>query len=172
MILVISAVFIYFLFHNLFYICIIVVNLLLVNTFVLYFLLFYKRGDNLQLTERIKMLATPLNMTFASIEREVGFGRGTIRKWDENSPSVDRLLKVANLLHTSIDYLMTGENITNNTTLSSEEKEWLELIHQLPEKKRIEFKGELKGYIRCMNESSVAAENLYTAKTGTDSLGK
>lgn len=111
------------------------------------------------LTERIKVLATQRNMTFASIEREVGLGRGTIRKWDENSPSVDRLLKVANLLHTSIDYLVTGETNIINEFISSTDNEWLELIHQLPEKKQIEFKGELKGYIRHMNESSVAAED-------------
>lgn len=124
------------------------------------------------LTERIKVLATQRNMTFASIEREVGLGRGTIRKWDENSPSVDRLLKVANLLHTSIDYLVTGETNIINEFISSTDNEWLELIHQLPEKKQIEFKGELKGYIRHMNESSVAAEDSFIKKTGTNNLEK
>lgn len=118
------------------------------------------------------MLCEPLGFTFATIEKTLGFGNGTIRRWDKSAPSADKLLDLANLLNTSTDFLLTGENNVKNLTLSSEEKEWLELIHQLPEKKRIEFKGELKGYIRHMNESSVAAENSYTAKTGTDSLGK
>ena len=62
------------------------------------------------LTDRIKSLAEPLNMTFASIERDVGIGRGTIRKWDTNCPAADRLLKVANLLNTTTDFLLTGDD--------------------------------------------------------------
>ena len=62
------------------------------------------------LTDRIHQLAEQNNMTFASIERELNFGRGTIRKWDINCPSADKLLKVANLLHTTVDYLLTGKD--------------------------------------------------------------
>lgn len=62
------------------------------------------------LTDRIRQLAEQNNMTFASIERELNFGRGTIRKWDINCPSADKLLKVANLLHTTVDYLLTGKD--------------------------------------------------------------
>ena len=65
------------------------------------------------LTDRIKSLAEPLNMTFASIERDVGIGRGTIRKWDTNCPAADRLLKVANLLNTTTDFLLTGDDHLN-----------------------------------------------------------
>lgn len=119
------------------------------------------------LTERIRLLADSLNMTFASLERDAGIGRGTIRKWDSNCPSADKLLKVANLLNTSIDYLMTGATSAGN--ISQDDLQWLELIHQLPPEKMYEFKGELKGYLRRMEEDSVAAEHL---RTGTDNLGK
>ena len=78
----------------------------LVNIFVLNLLLFLKEVILLLLTERIKMLAEPLHMTFASIERDIGIGRGTIRKWDMNCPAADKLLKVANLLGTTMDYLI------------------------------------------------------------------
>lgn len=118
------------------------------------------------LTERIKGLAEPLNLTFASIERDAGLGRGTIRKWDTNCPSADKLLKVANLLHTTVDFLLTGKNV--QTVLSSEDAEWLSLIHSLPSDVRLEMKGEMKGYLKFM-EKSVAAD---TSKTGTDNLGK
>ena len=122
------------------------------------------------LTERIKLLAEPLNMTFASIERDIGIGRGTIRKWDINCPSADKLLKVANLLDTTMDYLMTGK--TNIIPVSlSEDIEWLNLIHQLPHDTQLEFKGEIKGYLKCLNEEAVAADKSLR-KTGTDSLGK
>ncbi|MDE6492390.1 MAG: helix-turn-helix domain-containing protein [Lactobacillus sp.] len=123
------------------------------------------------LTERIKTLAEPLHMTFASIEREVGIGRGTIRKWDVNCPAADKLLKVANLLNTTMDYLMTGQTNTSTISISlSEDMEWLNLIHRLPEKKQIEFKAKMEGYLECYEES-VAADEPYK-KTGTTNSAK
>lgn len=122
----------------------------------------------LLLTERIKMLAEPLQMTFASIERDIGIGRGTIRKWDMNCPSADKLLKVANLLNTTMDYLMTGQinSITNTISIPfPEDREWLNLIHRLPEKKQIEFKAKMEGFLECYEESVAADESL--KKTGT-----
>lgn len=108
------------------------------------------------LTERIKQLADPLNMTFASIEREAGIGRGTIRKWDTNCPAADKLLKVANLLNSSMDFLMTGaERIS---IFSQEDTEWLTLIHKLPSDAQLEFKGEIKGYLKRIDHENSKKE--------------
>ena len=123
----------------------------------------------LLLTDRIKSLAEPLNMTFASIERDVGIGRGTIRKWDTNCPAADRLLKVANLLNTTTDFLLTGDD--HKKLLSFDYKEWLSLIHQLPPEAQYEFRGELKGYLKRLNEESVAADEPLK-KTGTTNSAK
>lgn len=125
----------------------------------------------LLLTERIKSLADPLHMTFASIERDVGIGRGTIRKWDANCPAADKLLRVANLLNTTMDFLMTGEADNSFSFLTNSDAEWLTLIHQLPPEAQYEFRGELKGYLKRLNEESVAADDSLK-KTGTDKLGK
>ena len=70
------------------------------------------------LTERIKLVCAPLNHTFASIERELEFGQGTIRKWDTSIPSADKLLKVAQLLNTTTDWLLTGKNLPENISIS------------------------------------------------------
>ena len=118
----------------------------------------------LLLTERIKSLADPLHMTFASIERDVGIGRGTIRKWDANCPAADKLLRVA-------DFLITGEADNSFSFLTNSDAEWLTLIHQLPPEAQYEFRGELKGYLKRLNEESVAADDSLK-KTGTDKLGK
>lgn len=126
------------------------------------------------LTERIKNLADLKSMTFASLEREAQIGRGTIRKWDTNCPSADKLQRIAEILNCSIDYLMGGKFATSsvdaakNLTLSVDETEWLTLIHKLPPEKQYELKGYLK---RMIEESSVAADEPLK-KTGTDKPGK
>ncbi len=126
------------------------------------------------LTERIKKLADLNSMTFASLEREAQIGRGTIRKWDTNCPSADKLQRIAEILTWSMDYLMDGKYAT--FSLNTEEKnkisvgdtEWLELIHKLPLEKQLELKGYVK---RMIDESSVAADDSLK-KTGTDKPGK
>ncbi len=56
------------------------------------------------------------------------------------------------------------------TEKQMDDKEWLALIHRLPEKKRDEFKTRIEGYLECYEESVAADESL--KKTGTDNLGK
>lgn len=60
------------------------------------------------LVERIQSLCSSKDTTLIGIEREIGLGRGTIRNWDKNSPSVDKLQKVADYFKVSTDYLLYG----------------------------------------------------------------
>lgn len=60
--------------------------------------------------ERIKELCSEREITVAQLERNLGFGKGTIGKWKERIPSVDKVRVVANYFNVSIDFL-TG--ITN-----------------------------------------------------------
>ncbi len=61
------------------------------------------------LKTRIKELANAKGLSLPNLESELGFGSGTIVKWDKSTPNVDKLQKVANYLGVSIDYLVTGE---------------------------------------------------------------
>jgi len=54
--------------------------------------------------------------------------------------------------------------------ISLDESEWLSLIHRLPEKKQIEFKSKIEGYLECYEESVAADEPL--RKTGTTNSAK
>ena len=45
-------------------------------------------------------------MNFASIEKELKMGNGIIGKWRKQSPSCDKISKVANYLDCSVDYLL------------------------------------------------------------------
>lgn len=41
-----------------------------------------------------------------ALEAELGFGNGTIVKWDKASPNSEKLAKVADFFHVSVDYLL------------------------------------------------------------------
>ncbi len=114
------------------------------------------------LLDRIKDLTKKNNTNLKALEANAGLGNGTIRRWDTSPPSVDKLQKMADLLNTTMDYLMTGRSGTVQN-LFSEDREWLNLIHRLPEKKQIEFKAKIEGYLECYEES-VATDELKEAK--------
>lgn len=143
----------------LFYIVSIIAYMLFVNS------LFAILGNIMTLLERIKVLAKEKNTNIKNLEISAGLGNGTIRRWDDSPPSADKLLKIAFLLNTTMDYLMTGEYIDIPLTLSKEDTEWLSIIHRLPEKKQIEFKSKMEGYLECYEESVAADAPL--KKTGT-----
>ncbi|MEL7656206.1 MAG: helix-turn-helix transcriptional regulator [Bacillota bacterium] len=62
----------------------------------------------MSLVERIQHLCSSKNTTLIGLEREIGLGRGTIRNWDRNSPSADKIQKVADYFGVSTDYLLYG----------------------------------------------------------------
>ena len=58
------------------------------------------------LVEKVKALCEAHELTFAALERRLDFGNGTIRKWDNATPSGDKLAKVADFFDVSVDYLL------------------------------------------------------------------
>ena len=46
----------------------------------------------MSLVDRIKAAASEKGLTLAGIEKTLGFGNSTIRKWDKNSPSLDKVV--------------------------------------------------------------------------------
>lgn len=95
----------------------------------------------MSIVERIRLLAESQSYTIAALEREVSLGRGTIRKWDNNIPSADKLQRVANLLQCSMEYLLTGndknnpmQNDDNSTNMSEDESDLLAYFRQLTRK--------------------------------------
>jgi transcriptional regulator with XRE-family HTH domain len=69
------------------------------------------------LLEKIKKLCDSKGETFASLERKLGFGNATIRKWDDATPSGDRLAKVADFFDVSVDYLLGREKSPDKSEL-------------------------------------------------------
>lgn len=70
------------------------------------------------IVQRIKDLADAKNTNFAEIERKVGLSNGQIRRWDNASPKVENIEKVADFFSVSVDYLLgKSEALKSNLTV-------------------------------------------------------
>lgn len=114
----------------------------------------------MSLVSRIKSLAKENDMNLKLLEESAGFGNGTIRRWDNSPPSADKLLKIAHLLNTSCEFLLTG--IERGQQYSDFEKEIILLFRQLPKDAQVEFRGELKGYLKCLDKQQTTAPDKDT----------
>lgn len=121
------------------------------------------------ISERLFYLLDSKQLKSSELANILGVGTGQISTWKKRNtdPPSKFIPQICEFLGVTYQYLLTGEN--SSDLLNDSDQEWLSLIHQLPIEAQLEFKGELKGYIKCLN-SSVAAENL--KQTGTDNLGK
>ncbi|MDR7812037.1 MULTISPECIES: helix-turn-helix domain-containing protein [Lacrimispora] len=63
----------------------------------------------MSLKERIRELCKINGISIPNLESELGFGSGTISKWDKSAPSVDKLQKIAERFDVSMDFLTTGQ---------------------------------------------------------------
>lgn len=72
--------------------------------------------------ERIRALANARDMGLPKVEDALGFGNGTIVKWDVSSPSVDKLQKVADYFDVSVDYLLGRDEPESNDVMLVRER--------------------------------------------------
>lgn len=93
------------------------------------------------LLERITELARSKNISIRQLERECQIGNGVIDNWSKSYPRSDKLLNVANYLHVSIEYLLTGKE---KESLTSKEQELLSYFRQLPESEQLRELGRLE----------------------------
>lgn len=63
------------------------------------------------MVENIRRLCAARGITFAELERETNIGNGIIARWQNSSPRVDTLKKVADYFGVTVDELLaTDEN--------------------------------------------------------------
>ena len=65
----------------------------------------------MSLLVKVKDLVNEKKMTIAELERKLDFSQGSISKWDKQSPSSERLQKVAEYFDVSTDYLLGRSDI-------------------------------------------------------------
>lgn len=72
------------------------------------------------LRDRIRELANKRGMSLTTLEEALGFGNGTIVRWDKSSPTAEKLSKVADYLGVSADYLLgrdTNEEVNDENII-------------------------------------------------------
>lgn len=60
----------------------------------------------MSLYEKIKILADNQKISIRRLEEILGYGNGTIRRWEKQTPGVDKIQKVADYFDVSVDYLL------------------------------------------------------------------
>lgn len=56
--------------------------------------------------EIVKKLCAQKHLTLAQVNDKAGLGKNSIYSWKTSKPGMENLKKVANVLHTSTDYLL------------------------------------------------------------------
>ena len=69
----------------------------------------------LDFIHRIETAIKAKGVTFNRVEHDCGLGNGTIKRWAEQSPRLDKLVAVANYLDVSLDYLVYGTLHSDST---------------------------------------------------------
>jgi transcriptional regulator with XRE-family HTH domain len=75
--------------------------------------------------ERIKKLCKRNGISINYLEKILNFSRGSLCKIDKNTPSTDKLNKIAKYFNVSIDYLLGNSYIENVGRIIKEERERL-----------------------------------------------
>lgn len=73
--------------------------------------------------ERIAKLCKKKGIAITALEKELGFGRGLIGKWqNKTSPNTTKLQKIADYFNVTMDYLVTGKETEWNPGLTKKDE--------------------------------------------------
>jgi transcriptional regulator with XRE-family HTH domain len=62
----------------------------------------------MSIVDNIRELCKEFNTSIPKLEKELGFGNGAIYNWNKNSPSIDKLQKVADQFNVSVERVLYG----------------------------------------------------------------
>ena len=71
-------------------------------------------------------------MSINAVEKKLGFGNVAIKRFDTNSPSIDKIISLSNFLNVSLDYLVIGKEISSSAAeLNTDEQELIDIYKGL-----------------------------------------
>lgn len=74
----------------------------------------------MSLCERIKSICDKRELSIYRVEKDCGFGNGSIMKWERSSPKVENIVKLADYFGVSVDYLLGREISLTKTAVPAE----------------------------------------------------
>lgn len=109
----------------------------------------------MEIIERIIQVLETHDKTATDLCDYLGIRTSTMSTWKTctRNPPAKYIQPIADFLGVSSHYLLTGEETPTQKFTSSEEDELLTLYRALPQNKKYEFIGELKGFLRAYTES-------------------
>lgn len=105
------------------------------------------------LLEKIKEEAVKNKLTLNQLNERAGLGTNAIYRWKDQTPSIEKLQKVADVLHVSTDYLLgRSDRTASNNKLDLKDALDDEIIlafdgHDIPD----EDKAKIKEYIQLLD---------------------
>lgn len=124
--------------------------------------------------KRILSLLDEKSLKMADLCRYLDINTSTMTNWKNRGtdPPAKYIIPICEFLNEDCEFILTGNRIAKSKMPTSEsDSEWLELIHQLPPEAQYEFRGELKGYLKRLNEEFLAGDEALK-KTGTTNSAK
>lgn len=108
----------------------------------------------MEIIERIYELMHEKDKRAYELCEKLDIRTSTMSTWKAriSDPPAKYMKTIADFLGVSLDYLLTGQEAPVRKTTTPEEDDLLELFRSLPENKKYEFIGELKGFLRAYTE--------------------
>ena len=73
--------------------------------------------NNELLVQSIRNLCKSNNISISQLENELNFGAGLVSRWVKSSPSLDKIVDIANYFHVSLDEVVGYHNVINDKFL-------------------------------------------------------
>lgn len=73
--------------------------------------------DNELMVKTIRELCMKNNISISQLESDLEFGAGLISRWTKSSPSIDKIVDIADYFHVSLDEVVGYQNVVNDKFL-------------------------------------------------------
>lgn len=91
--------------------------------------------DNELLVKTIRTLCKDNNISVSQLENDLNFGAGLISRWTKSSPSLDKIIDIADYFHVTLDEVVGR----NQKTIDDENQDFISLLTKLTQDHEIQW---------------------------------